>query len=182
MDINEHELDDIDDFSEDGDLLLNSDLDNEESQVNHFGDYQHKDRQNLFGANQDDDDDDDNDDPNVDDDDKQRLNNSIERDQATQGHINNVSDNISIFMNSSDNQDSTHSESNHGETQILSHRKNVSLLHSRNAKIIERRTFGLVIYQRKCKKMEQIQQNTTLGNLGTPRTENQLIMSKFLIG
>ena len=103
MHIDEDELDDIDDFGEDNDLLLNGNLANEDSQVNHFGHYQHENQQNMFGDNQDDDDD------NVDENDKKSLNNNMERDKAAQNHNNNISDNDSISENSADNQDSTHS-------------------------------------------------------------------------
>lgn len=42
MENNEHKLDEINDFDEDNDLLLNGNLGNEETQVNHFGNYQHE--------------------------------------------------------------------------------------------------------------------------------------------
>ena len=80
MDIDEDKLNDIDDMGNDDGLLLNDILSNDEIQINHSGDYQHENQQNMFGANQYDNDDDH---PNLNNGDKESLNNNMKMDQAT---------------------------------------------------------------------------------------------------
>ena len=51
VDINDDKLEDIHNIGEADDLFLNHNIVNEENQVNHFGDYQYENQQNIVSAN-----------------------------------------------------------------------------------------------------------------------------------
>ena len=53
---------------------------------------------------------------------------------------------------------------------------------ARDAKIVERRTFDLINYTRKYKKLDKMAESKACNNLGIPRTENRPIIKQFLIG
>ena len=66
-------------------------------------------------------------------------------------------------------------------SQILGNAKSVSVWQREFSKIVEHRTFDLINYTRKYAKLDKMVESTTLDNLGTPRTEKQTIIIKFLI-
>ena len=107
MIIDDDKLEDIDNMGECYDVLLNGDIANLKNQGNHFGAYQHINKRDIFGANQDDEEDN----PNVDDGDKESINNDIERDQIIQKNNNNVSEYNYCFET---NQDFNDSNLDHG--------------------------------------------------------------------
>ena len=83
-----------------------------------------------------------------------------------------------IFLEDLDNE--FHNETTI-EVNFLSHAKVVSVWHQEFSKIVERRTFGLVNHASKYRKRHKMDKNTSLDNLGTPRTAQWPTNIKFLI-